>query len=129
MKLARTAKAGLVLTGLGLLIFLAVAIWLKTTRTILAEIRMPMRAGVVSTDFTVDHDGPLYTMTVKFDRVVLPATASCLLGGKKLEFEPDVDCTNTPPLLQFRWELSRDGQSVGSGRPPTWEPFIQRIMK
>jgi hypothetical protein len=93
IKLARKARAGVVLTGLGLLIFVAVVIWLRTTRTILAEIPMPMRAGVVGKDFTVDHDGPIHTMEFKFDWIVPPATASRLSVGKKLEFEANVDCT------------------------------------
>jgi hypothetical protein len=115
MKHTRPAKAGLVLTGLGLLIFLGVAIWLKTIRTTLVDIPMPMRAEATSKDFTVDYDGPIYTMTVQFDRSVPPTTARCLLGGGKSELRPDLDCTNTAPLLKFSWELIHDGQIGGTG--------------
>jgi hypothetical protein len=115
MKLTRLAKAGLVLLGLGLITFLAVAIWLKSTRTILADIPMPMRAEVVSRDFTVDYDGPIYGMVVRFDGSVPDATAKCLLGAKKSELRPNLDCNGTLPLLMFSWELRRDGRVGASG--------------
>ena len=115
MKLTRLAKAGLVLLALGLVTFLAVAIWLKSTRTILADIPMPMRAEVVSRDFAVDYDGPIYGMVVRFDGRVSDATAKCLLGATKSEFLPAPDCSGTSPLLMFSWELRRDGQVGASG--------------
>ena len=42
MKVTLTAKAGLVLVGLGLLIFLGFAIWAKSIRTTVLDIPMPM---------------------------------------------------------------------------------------
>lgn len=115
MKLTRLAKAGLVPLALGLVTFLVVAIWLKSTRTILADIPMPMRAEVVSRDFTVDYDGPIYGMVVRLDGSVSDATAKCLLGATKSELRPDLDCSGTSPLLMFSWELRRDGQVGASG--------------
>lgn len=115
MKLTLPGKIGLGLLALGLATFLAVAIWLKTVRTTLMDIPMPMRAGVTSKDFAVDYDGPIYTMEVQFDRSVSDTTARCLLGATKSELRPDLDCTGTAPLLKFSWELRRDGQFDGSG--------------
>jgi hypothetical protein len=115
MRLTRLAKAGLVLLALGLIIFFVVAIWLKSTRTILADIPMPMRADVVSRDFTVDYDGPIYPMVVRFDGSVSDATAKCLLGATKSPLRPDLDCSGTSPLLMFSWELRRDGRVGPSG--------------
>jgi len=65
MKLSRTSKAGALLLTTGVVTILGVAIWLKTTRETLADIPMPMRAGTISRDFAVDHDGPLYEMKVQ----------------------------------------------------------------
>jgi hypothetical protein len=115
VKLTRIAKAGLVLTGLGLLIFVGVAIWLKSIRTTVADIPMPMRAAALQKDFTVDHDA-IYTMWVQSDRNIPLTTVKCLLGARKSELDAkELDCTNTPPLLKFSWELSRDGKSGGTG--------------
>jgi hypothetical protein len=111
----RLAKANIVLFALGLFIFLAVAIWLKSTRTILADIPVPMSSEVVTRNFIVDYDGPLYRMVVRFDPRVPEATARCLLGATKSDLRPDLDCSGTSPLLKFSWELRRDGQSRGSG--------------
>jgi hypothetical protein len=74
-----------------------------------------MRAEKVGRDFTVDYDGPIYSMYVMFDRSEPRTTAICLLGGEKSELYADLDCTHTAPLLKFSWELSRDGQFAGSG--------------
>lgn len=95
--------------------FLAVAIWLKSTRTILVDIPMPMRAGAVTKDFTVDYDGPLYSMLVRFDGKVSAAQAMCLLGGIKSDLHPDLNCGDAAPLLKFSWQLERDGQVGWSG--------------
>jgi len=115
MKLAFPARVGLGLVGVGLAAFLAVAIWMKTVRTTLADIPMPMRAETVGRDFTVDYDGPIYSMDVMFDRSVPEAHARCLLGATKSEIRPELDCSRTAPLLKFTWELRRDGQFAGSG--------------
>jgi hypothetical protein len=115
MKLTRLAKAGLVLLALGLVTFLGVAIWLKSTRTILADIPMPMRAEVVSRDFTVDYDGSIYQMVVRLDGSVSDTTAKCLLGATKSELYPNLDCRGTSPLLMFSWELRRDGRVGANG--------------
>jgi hypothetical protein len=114
MKLNRIAKAGVALTVVGLLIFLTVAIWLKTTRTTVLDIPMPMHTEEVIQDFTVDHDA-LYTVWVQFDQNVRLATARCLLGGHKSELNADLNCASLAPLLQFSWELSRDGLKGGTG--------------
>jgi hypothetical protein len=114
MKLTRTATAGLVLAGVGLLIFLSFAVWLESIRTTVVDIPMPMRAEATSKDFTVDYDA-LYTVWVGFDRSVLPGAAKCLLGGRTLGFNAELECKNTAPLLKFAWELRRDGQSGGTG--------------
>jgi hypothetical protein len=97
MKLTRISKAGLILTGFGVLIFLGFAIWLKSIRTTVVDIPMPMAAEAVSKDFNVDYDA-LYTMGVQFDRSVSLAAAHCLLGGRKSELDADLDCTTTAPL-------------------------------
>jgi len=76
-------------------VFLAVAIWLKSTRTILADIPMPMRAGAVTKDFTVDYDGPIYSMQVRFDGKVSATEAICFLGGIKSDLHPDLNCGDT----------------------------------
>jgi len=115
MKLTRSAKAGLVLLAIGLSIFLAVAIWLKTTRTTLVDIPMPMRAEVTRKDFSVDYDGPIYGMVARFDRSVSETTARCLLGATNSDLYPELDCSGIAPLLKFTWELRRDGQFGGSG--------------
>jgi hypothetical protein len=112
--LTRTAKIGLGFLVLGPLTFLLVAIWMKTVRTTLADIQMPMSASVVGTDFTVDYDGPLYDVEVLFDRSLSVDSARCLLGATR-ETRPDLDCSHTAALLRFSWELSRDGQAAGSG--------------
>lgn len=52
MKLTRISKAGLILTGFRVLIFLGFAIWLKSIRTTVVDIPMPMAAEAVSKDFT-----------------------------------------------------------------------------
>ncbi len=51
MKLTLAGKIGLGLLVLGLATFLAVAIWLKTVRTTLMDMPMPMRAAVTNRDF------------------------------------------------------------------------------
>jgi hypothetical protein len=83
MKLSRTSKVGVFLLTAGAVTLLGVAIWFKTTREILADFPMPMRAETVSRDFSVDHDGPLYTMRVHFGSAVSETTARCLLGATK----------------------------------------------
>ena len=113
MLLTRTRKAGLVLLGLGLLVFLIVAIWLKTIKTTVVEIPMPMLAEATTTNFTVDRDGD-YDVSVRFAPNLPQTTAECLLGGR-VPGEAEPDCGNTAPVLKFSWELSRDGQSGGTG--------------
>jgi len=114
MKLPRAAKFGLVVTAVGVLIFLGVAIWMKTARTTVADFPVPMHPGTISQDFTVDYDA-IYTMSVQVDRNIPATTASCLLGGHKPEVDMAMACKNTPALLKFSWELSRDGQAGGTG--------------
>jgi hypothetical protein len=111
MKLTTAAKAGLVLSVLGLGTFLAVAVWLKTIRANLVDIPMPMRVGVVGKNFAVDYDGPISWMAVRFDPSVSETSARCLLGATKSE----LDCVGIAPLLKFSWELRRDGQFAGEG--------------
>lgn len=94
---------------------MAVAVWLKSTRTILADIPMPMHAGAITKDFTVDYDGPIYSMLVRFDGKVSTTEAICLLGGIKSDLHPDLNCGDTAPLLKFSWQLQRDGKVGGSG--------------
>jgi hypothetical protein len=115
MKLSRTSKVGVFLLTAGAVTLLGVAIWFKTTREILADFPMPMRAETVSRDFSVDHDGPLYKMRVHFGSTVSETTARCLLGATKSDRYPDLDCSNITPGLKFSWELRRDGQTGGSG--------------
>ena len=115
MKLSRTSKVGVFLLTAGAVTLLGVAIWFKTTREILADFPMPMRAETVSRDFSVDHDGPLYKMRVHFGSPLSETTARCLLGATKSERYPDLDCSNITPALKFSWELRRDGQTGGSG--------------
>ncbi len=115
MKLSRTSKVGVFLLTAGAVTLLGVAIWFKTTREILADFPMPMRAETVSRDFSVDHDGPLYKMRVHFGSAVSETTARCLLGATKSDRYPDLDCSNITPGLKFSWELRRDGQTGGSG--------------
>ena len=59
MKPTLSTKPGLVVLVLGLVIFLAVATWLKTVRRTLMDIPMPMHAGAVTRDFRIDYDGQL----------------------------------------------------------------------
>jgi hypothetical protein len=115
MRLSRTSKLGTFLVAAGVVTLLGVAIWLKTTREILADIQMPMHAETISRDFAVDQDGPLYEMRVHFGGPVSETTARCLLGATKSERYPDLDCGNIPPVLKFSWELRRDGQTGGNG--------------
>jgi hypothetical protein len=115
MELSRTSKVGVFLLTAGTVTLLGVAIWLKTTREILADFPMPVHAETVSRDFSVDHDGPLYTMSVHFGSAVPETTARCLLGATKSDRYPDLDCSNITPSLKFSWELRRDGQTGGSG--------------
>jgi len=115
MKLILSVKIGLGLVGIGLATFLAVAIWMKTIRTTLLDVPMPMRAESVGSDFTVDHDGPLYTMDVTFDRSMPEVQTRCLLGATKSEVLSDLDCSRTAPLLKFSWELHSDGKFAGRG--------------
>ncbi len=115
MKLSRTSKVGVFLLTAGAVTLLGVAIWFKTTREILADFPMPMRAETVSRDFSVDHDGPLYKMRVHFGSAVSETTARCLLGATKSDRYPDLDCSNITPGLKFSWELRRDGQTGGGG--------------
>jgi hypothetical protein len=76
---------------------------------------MPTHAEVISRDFAVDHDGPLYEMKVRFGSAISETMARCLLGATKSERYPDLDCGNFTPDLKFTWELRRDGQTGGSG--------------
>jgi hypothetical protein len=115
MKLSRTSKVGVFLLTAGAVTFLGVAIWLKTTREILADFPMPMHGETISRDFSVEHDGPLYKMRVHFGSAISETTARCLLGATKSERYPDLDCSNIKPALKFSWELRRDGQAGGSG--------------
>jgi hypothetical protein len=79
------------------------------------NIPMPMRAGAVTKDFTVDYDGPIYSMQVRFDGKVSATEAICPLGGIKSDLHPDLNCGDTAPLLKFSWQLKRDGKVGGSG--------------
>ena len=115
MKLSRASKVGVFLLTAGVVMLLGVAIWLKTTREILADFPMPMHPETISRDFSVDYDGPLYKMRVHFGSALSETTARCLLGATKSERYPDLDCSNIAPALKFSWELRRDGQTGGSG--------------
>lgn len=114
MKLARISKVGLMLTVLGLLIFFGYAIWAKSIRTTVMDIPLPMKAETIAKEFNVDYDA-LYTMWVAFDRSISREASHCLLGGRKSELDENLDCKSTAPLLNFSWELSRDGKSGGTG--------------
>jgi hypothetical protein len=114
MKLIRVSKIGLVLVGFGLLIILGYAIWAKSIRTTVLDIRVPMKGEAVSQDFSVDYDA-LYTIWVKFDRSVSLHEARCLLGAKKSELDADLDCKDFAPLLKFAWALSRDAKNGATG--------------
>lgn len=115
MKLTRAAKINVFLLALGLGTFLAVAVWLKTAREILADVPVPMHAGTVNREFTVDHDAPIYTLQVRFDGAISEADARCLLGAKDSELQPDLDCRSITPVFSFLWELRQDGQFAGNG--------------
>jgi hypothetical protein len=118
MKPIRVSKIGLVLAGFGLLIILGYAIWAKSIRTTVLDIRVPMKAEAVSQDFSVDYDA-LYTMWVKFDRSVSLHEGRCLLGAKKSELDADLDCKDFAPLLKFAWALSRGGKNGATGHRVT----------
>jgi len=114
MKLSRVSRIGLVLIGFGLVILLGFAIWVKSIRTTVLDIPVPMRAQAVSKDFSVDYDA-IYTMWVQFDRSVSRDGALCLLGAQKSELHVDVACKDLAPLLKFSWSLSRDGKNGATG--------------
>jgi hypothetical protein len=114
MKLTRVAKSGLALIVVGLLIFLSIAIWLKTVRTNVVDIPMPLRGQSATQDFTVNFNG-LYTVWVRFDPTTRQPTADCLLGRPQLEVTADSDCKNIAPLLNFAWKLNYDGQNIATG--------------
>src|SRR5258707_13800651 len=103
MKLSRTSKVGVFLLTAGAVTLLGVAIWFKTTREILADFPMPMRAETVSRDFSVDHDGPLYKLRVHFGRPLSETTARCLLGATQFDRYPDLDCITISRGLKFPW--------------------------
>jgi hypothetical protein len=126
MGLTRAAKVGAFLLALGLATLLAVAIWLKTTRDTLADFPMPMRAETISRDFAVGYDGPAYTMMVRFDRTVSETEARCLLGATKSPSGGDLDCSGVAPVLQFSWQLRRDGEAGGSGSSENQGTILNR---
>jgi hypothetical protein len=107
MKLSRTSKVGVFLLTAGAVTFLGVAIWLKTTREILADFPMPMHGETISRDFSVEHDGPLYKMRVHFGSAISETTARCLLGATKSERYPDLDCRNIKPAQVLLGTASR----------------------
>jgi len=115
MSLTRASRLGVILLTAGAVTVAGVAIWLKTTREILADFSLPTHAEAVSRDFAVDHDGPLYKMNVRFGSAISETMARCLLGATKSDRYPDLDCGDTAPVLEFTWELRRDGQTGGSG--------------
>jgi hypothetical protein len=114
MKLTRVAKSGLALIVVGLLIFLGIAIWLKTVRTNVVDIAMPLSGQSASQDFAVNFKA-LYTVWVRFDPRTPRPTADCLLGRPQLAVTADSDCKNVAPLLKFAWKLSQDGQNFATG--------------
>jgi hypothetical protein len=114
MKPTRSSKIGLVLIGCGLLVLFGFAIWLKSIRTTVLDISVPMRAEAVSKDFSVDYDA-LYTMWVQFDRRASLEGAHCLLGAQKSELNADLDCEDLLPLLKFSWALGRHGKNGAMG--------------
>jgi hypothetical protein len=114
MKLPRLSKVGLALVGIGILIFLAIAFWLKSIRSVVLDVPMPSSTTPTRQDFSVDLDGT-YLLKVAFDRATAPSVANCLLGGKQPESTEDPDCAKTQPQLKFEWELELDGQTRASG--------------
>jgi hypothetical protein len=114
MKLTRAAKSGLALIGVGMFIFLGIAIWLKTIRTTIVDLPLPLHGQSARPEFSVDFDG-LYTFWIQFDPNTDSATADCLLGRPFSESSQNSDCKNVPPRLEFSWKLSCDGQSIATG--------------
>ena len=114
MKLSRVSKSGIVVAGVGVVLFIGTAVWLKSVRTTVADIAVTQTPGTITKDFTVDYDA-LYTLAIRLDPSVSPDTATCLLGGEKSPLYAGVDCKDTPALLGFSWQLSRDGKVVENG--------------
>ena len=112
MKLAHTAKAGLVVVAVGVLIVAGVAIWMKTIQATVAEFPISAGLGTAKKEFTVNYDA-IYFISVRFDPSVSLVTASCLLGGQ--ESDPSLECAGTRPALKFSWQLFCDGQPCGTG--------------
>jgi hypothetical protein len=114
MKLSRVSKIGTVVTVVGVFIFVGTAVWLKSVRTIVADIPITQTPSTITKDFTVDYDA-LYTLSIQFDPSLPPDTATCLLGGENSELHSGVDCKNAPPLLGFSWHLGCDGKAAADG--------------
>jgi len=112
MKLAPTAKSGLVVVAVGVLIMAGVVVWMKTIQATVTE--FPISAGLrtAKKEFTVNYDA-IYFVSVRFGTSISLATASCLLGGQ--ESDPSLECAGTPPELKFSWQLFCDGQPGGTG--------------
>src|SRR6266403_2662346 len=102
MKLAPTAKSGLVVVAVGVLIMAGVALWMKTIQTTITEFPISAGVGTAKKEFTVNYDA-VYFVSVGFGPSVSLATASCLLGGQ--ESYPSLECAGTPPSLRFSWQL------------------------
>ena len=114
MKLSCVSKLGVVVGVVGVVLFVGTAVWLKSVRTTVADLSVTQTPGTITKDFTVDYDA-LYTLSIQLDPSVSPDTATCLLGGERSPLHAGVNCKDTPALLGFSWQLSRDGKVVGNG--------------
>jgi hypothetical protein len=112
MKLAPTAKSGLVVVAVGVLIMAGVAVWMKSIQTTITEFPVSAGVGTVKKEFTVNYDA-IHFVSVGFDPSISLATASCLLGGQ--ESDPSLECAGIPPSFRFSWQLFCDGQPSGTG--------------
>jgi hypothetical protein len=108
-------KFGLGLLALGIAIFAAWNLWIKTRNLVLVNLPVSLFAGeTISCEFKLNFDG-LYVIEIDAEKTLPLDTLHCLMG-----VEADAaQCKDIPPVLGAAWILSRNDQQVSHGS--SWE--------
>jgi hypothetical protein len=113
VQLPRTARIGLVIVTIGLLVPLAVAIWHATINFVPVYRPIAVTPGHLQQSFTPKFSA-LYVMEIEAERKLPHETLQCLLGLQDSGITAE-QCRDIPPVLGFSWRLTRNGQTVSTG--------------
>jgi len=113
VQLPRIAKIGLAIAVVGILAPITLSVWHATIHFVPVYRTIALAPGHLRQPFTLNFSG-FYVMEIEVERKLPHETLQCLLGVED-SYTPAGQCRDIPPVLNFSWKLTRDGQTILTG--------------